>query len=293
MRNEATLTALENELQRNCGDELAACQAVGVSLKFVTQWRKDDPKVNEILAEAARLGTQGLVSAAIKRAVHGVEEDVYFKGEVVGQKTVYSDGLLTTLLKGKIPEFQKDSDGSNVNVQVNIANIGHNGGPPLLWEPQPGPQSLAVAAQFVTELMFGGARGGGKSDYLLGDYLQDIDIGPEWAGIIFRKSYPELEELIKRAKVMYAPYGAIYKVADKTFVFPSGATLKMRHVDTETTATSTKATNTPGSAGTNLRTGRTSTRTRSSRRACVTAPSRSRISVFVVPRTPAASATMP
>lgn len=123
MRNETTLAALEAELQRNCGDELAAAQAVGVSLKFVTQWRKDDPKVNEILAEAARLGTQGLVSAAIKRAVHGVEEDVYFKGEVVGQKTVYSDGLLTTLLKGKIPEFQKDSDGSNVNVQVNIANL--------------------------------------------------------------------------------------------------------------------------------------------------------------------------
>lgn len=111
--------------------------------------------------------------------------------------------------------------------------IGHNGGPGPLWEPQPGPQSLAVAAQFVTELMFGGARGGGKSDYLLGDFLQDIDIGPEWAGIIFRKSYPELEELIKRAKVMYAPYNVIYKVADKTFVFPSGATLKMRHVDTE------------------------------------------------------------
>jgi len=111
------------------------------------------------------------------------------------------------------------------------AGIGHNGGP--LWEPQPGPQSLAVAAQFITELMFGGARGGGKSDYLLGDYLQDIDIGPNWAGIIFRKSYPELEELIKRARQMYTPYGAIYKVAEKTFVFPSGATLKMRHLDTE------------------------------------------------------------
>lgn len=111
------------------------------------------------------------------------------------------------------------------------AGLGHNGGP--LWEPQPGPQSLAIAAQFVTELMFGGARGGGKSDYLLGDYLQDVDIGPNWAGIIFRKSYPELEELIKRARQMFLPYGAVYKVAEKTFVFPSGATLKMRHLDTE------------------------------------------------------------
>lgn len=110
--------------------------------------------------------------------------------------------------------------------------LGHNGGPPL-WEPQPGPQSLAVAAQFVVEIMFGGARGGGKSDYLLGDFLQDIGLGDKWVGIIFRRSYPELEELIKRAKQMYAPYGAIWKVADKTFVFPGGATLKMRHVDTE------------------------------------------------------------
>lgn len=112
------------------------------------------------------------------------------------------------------------------------ASIGHDDGPPL-WEPQPGPQSLAVAAQFVTELMFGGARGGGKSDYLLGDFLQDIDLGDKWQGIIFRRSYPELEELIKRAKQMYAAYGAVYKVADRTFVFPSGATLKMRHVETE------------------------------------------------------------
>ena len=105
----------------------------------------------------------------------------------------------------------------------------------LQWEPQPGPQSLAVAAQFVTEIMFGGARGGGKSDYLLGDFLQDIDKGEDWAGIIFRRSYPELEELIKRAKQIYLQpvYGAVWKVADKTFVFPSGATLKMRHVDTE------------------------------------------------------------
>jgi|SRR5579864_410066 len=102
-----------------------------------------------------------------------------------------------------------------------------------LWEPQPGPQSLAVSAQFVTELMFGGARGGGKSDYLLGDFLQDIDMGEAWRGIIFRRSHPELEELITRAKQIYRAYGATYKVADRTFVFPSGATLKMRHVDTE------------------------------------------------------------
>lgn len=123
MRNEITLNALATELQRNCGDTLAACRAVGVSLVFVNQWRKDDKVANEILSEAERVGTQGLVSAAIQRAVHGVEEDVYYKGEVVGQKVNYSDGLLTTLLKAKVPEFAKDSEGGNVQVNVNVANI--------------------------------------------------------------------------------------------------------------------------------------------------------------------------
>lgn len=102
-----------------------------------------------------------------------------------------------------------------------------------VWEPQPGPQALAIGAPFVNELLFGGARGGGKSDFLLGDFLQDVGIGEKWQGIVFRKSYPELEELIKRAREIFTPLGAIYKVQDKTFVFPSGAFLKMRHVEHE------------------------------------------------------------
>ena len=102
-----------------------------------------------------------------------------------------------------------------------------------VWEPQPGPQALAVGAPFINELLFGGARGGGKSDFLLGDFAQDINIGPTWRGIIFRKSYPELEELLVRAKEIYMPLGATYRVAEKTFVFPSGSTLKLRHLEQE------------------------------------------------------------
>jgi hypothetical protein len=102
-----------------------------------------------------------------------------------------------------------------------------------IWQPQPGPQSLAVAAAFVSELLFGGARGGGKSDYLLGDFLQDISQGETWRGIIFRKSYPELEELLVRAKEIFMPVGAIYKVSEKTFYFSTGSTLKFRHLENE------------------------------------------------------------
>lgn len=105
-----------------------------------------------------------------------------------------------------------------------------------VWEPQPGPQALAVGAPFVGELLFGGARGGGKSDFLLGDFLQDIGLGEAWRGIVFRKSYPELEELIVRAKELFIPLGAVYRVQEKTFVFPSGAFLRMRHIETESDA---------------------------------------------------------
>jgi hypothetical protein len=101
-----------------------------------------------------------------------------------------------------------------------------------LWTPQPGPQSLAISARFVDEILYGGARGGGKTSYLLGDYLQDTPQGSGWAGIIFRRSFPELEELIKQAKEMYLPLGATWKISDRTFTFPTGATLKMRHIDT-------------------------------------------------------------
>jgi hypothetical protein len=118
-----TLESLVDRLQSNCGDMLDACRRTGVSLIFVEQWRKDDAKVNERLLEAERVGTQGLVSAAIQRAVAGVDEDVYYRGEVVGVKTNYSDGLLQTLLKAKVPEFAKDSDGAGAHVTVNVANI--------------------------------------------------------------------------------------------------------------------------------------------------------------------------
>lgn len=106
-----------------------------------------------------------------------------------------------------------------------------------IWEPQTGPQALAISARFVLELLFGGARGGGKTSFLLGDYMQDIDQGEGWKGIIFRRSYPELEELITQAKEMYFPIDATWKVSDRIFTFPTGATLKVRYLDNDDDAT--------------------------------------------------------
>ena len=108
------------------------------------------------------------------------------------------------------------------------------------WLPQPGPQLKAIEADWCDELFFGGARGGGKSDFLLGDYLEDIEHGKSWRGIIFRKTYLELEELQIRATEIFPAYGGQYKVNKSVefpfsncWYFPGGATLKMRYLEHE------------------------------------------------------------
>ena len=58
---------------------------------------------------------------------------------------------------------------------------------PRLWAPQPGPQTDAITADWCPELFYGGAAGGGKSDFLLGDFVQDVPTyGAAWRGVLFR-----------------------------------------------------------------------------------------------------------
>lgn len=123
MRTETTLSALVAQLSANCGDMFEACREVGVSTIFVRQWRKDDKTVDATLQEAEQVGVMRLESVAVQRAVHGIEKPVWYKGDVAGYETVYSDGLLTTLLKARVPGFKSESEGGNVfhgPTQINL-----------------------------------------------------------------------------------------------------------------------------------------------------------------------------
>jgi hypothetical protein len=68
---------------------------------------------------------------------------------------------------------------------------------------------------------------------MLGDYLQDINQGSGWRGIIFRRTYPELDEVLQRARAIYTPVGGVYRVSERTWTFPGGATLKLRHLESD------------------------------------------------------------
>lgn len=98
----------------------------------------------------------------------------------------------------------------------------------------------AIQATWCTELFFGGARGGGKSDFLLGDFGRDVSAyGEDWRGVLFRKTYPELEELVARSRAIYPSTfpGAEYRERPANeWRFPGGATLKMRHLESEADA---------------------------------------------------------
>ena len=101
----------------------------------------------------------------------------------------------------------------------------------IAWEPQPGPQDDFIAAKWCPECFYGGAVGGGKSDALLGDFLQDVFVyGDAWKGVIFRRTYPELEKLIERAKQIYTTTGATWHEQKKTFIWQNGAFCKFRHL---------------------------------------------------------------
>lgn len=111
----------------------------------------------------------------------------------------------------------------------------------MVWEPQPGPQSSALSADWCDELFYGGERGGGKSDFQLG-YQEDgaLRHNGKSRGIMFRKTYAELEELQARACEIFPASGSVYKTqpsADYPFsncwYWPNGATVKMRYIEHE------------------------------------------------------------
>lgn len=90
-----------------------------------------------------------------------------------------------------------------------------------IWQPNPGPQTeLLRRVEF--EVGYGGAKGGGKSDGLLFGAIYQVH-HPRYHAAIFRRTYPELQELIDRARAAYPRLGGRWNEQKKRFVFPSGA----------------------------------------------------------------------
>ena len=95
----------------------------------------------------------------------------------------------------------------------------------IIWKPQPKQYAFMARPEF--ECLYGGSAGGGKSDALVNEALRQVDI-PYYKGLILRKTFPQLNELIDKSLLIYprAYPGAKYNSTLHTWTFPSGARIR-------------------------------------------------------------------
>ena len=93
----------------------------------------------------------------------------------------------------------------------------------VIFKANEGPQEDFLASS-ETDVLFGGAAGGGKSYAMIVDPLRYAHRSAHRA-LILRRSMPELREIIDKSRELYpkAFHGAKYKEVEKMWTFPSGA----------------------------------------------------------------------
>ena len=96
----------------------------------------------------------------------------------------------------------------------------------VIFSPNEGPQTEFLAAG-ETDVLYGGAAGGGKSYAMLVDPLRYAHRASHRA-LIIRRSMPELRELIDKSRELYpkAFPGCKYREVEKLWNFPSGAKIE-------------------------------------------------------------------
>lgn len=106
----------------------------------------------------------------------------------------------------------------------------------VVWSPQAGSQVGFLQAP-IFEVLYEGTRGPGKTDALIMDFCQTVGLGfgAEWRGILFRKTYPELADIVNKCN-KWIPLlfpGAKFNKSDYTWTFQGGEQLLLRHARVE------------------------------------------------------------
>ena len=92
-----------------------ACKVLKIPRSTLNNLRARDPKFDKATKAAISNGVDAIEAEAIRRGVEGVKKDVYYKGEKIGDETVYSDTLLKFILTHLNPK--KFNPGCILNIE--------------------------------------------------------------------------------------------------------------------------------------------------------------------------------
>jgi hypothetical protein len=102
------------------------------------------------------------------------------------------------------------------------------------WTPNANGQDQFFASDTL-QVIATGDRGGGKTTLLLADFARDIGKGwgADWRGILFRQSYPQLDDAIVKSQALYhrAFPAARYNRSTHTWTWPGGEELLLRYIE--------------------------------------------------------------
>jgi hypothetical protein len=106
----------------------------------------------------------------------------------------------------------------------------------VIWSPQEGPQTALLQCP-IFEVFYGGARGGGKTESSIGDWLQHSSLYAEEAiGIFVRRKFKQLAEVIARTKQLFSKLGARYNEQKAEWRMANGARLKFVYLERDSDA---------------------------------------------------------
>lgn len=106
----------------------------------------------------------------------------------------------------------------------------------IIWRPQEGPQTFLISCP-IFEVFYGGARGGGKTESSIGDWLEHSGrYGEDAIGIFVRRKLTQLKEVIARTQQLFPKLGARYNVQDKMWTMRNGARLKFVYLEKDADA---------------------------------------------------------
>lgn len=103
------------------------------------------------------------------------------------------------------------------------------------WAPTDKQAKFLSLPYSILEGFYAGAVAAGKSDVLLlYPIIHKFHENPDFKGIFFRRTFPELKnEIIPRSRTLYRRLGAKYNKNDKVWEFPSGALIFFGHCENE------------------------------------------------------------